>query len=157
MNKIYMTPEGFKALEEELRNLKLVERPSVIKAISDARALGDLSENAEYQSAKERQGLIESRIKELDAKLSMAEVVDASKLSGDAVRFGVSVSVCDIDTDETKVYKIVGVDEADVSHGLLSIQSPLGKALLGKKKGDEVKFVSPGGEKFLEIVDIKVV
>ena len=157
MNKIYMTPEGFKTLEEELKNLKLVERPSVIKAIAEARALGDLSENAEYQSAKERQGLIESRIKELDAKLSMAEVVDASKLSGDAVRFGVSVTVCDVDTDEERTYKIVGVDEADVSNGLLSMQSPLGRALLGKKKGDEVKFVSPGGEKFLEIVDIKVV
>lgn len=154
MEKIYMTPEGFKVLEDELKNLKQVERPAVIQAIADARALGDLSENAEYHYAKDKQGLIEGRIKELEGKLALAEVIDITKMTGTKVRFGTTVIVFDIDTDEEFKYKIVGVDEADISKGLLSISSPLGKTLLGKDKGDEVKFITPGGKKTYEIVEV---
>ncbi len=154
MSKVYMTPEGYKILEDELKNLKSNERPAVIQAIAEARALGDLSENAEYQYAKDKQGLIEGRIKELESKLALAEIVDVTKMTGTSVRFGTTVIVCDVDTDEEFKYKIVGIDEADISKGLLSVQSPLGKTLLGKDKGDEVTFVSPSGEKMYEILDV---
>ena len=154
MSKVYMTPEGYKILEDELKNLKSNERPAVIQAIAEARALGDLSENAEYQYAKDKQGLIEGRIKELESKLALAEIVDVTKMTGTSVRFGTTVIVCDVDTDEEFKYKIVGIDEADISKGLLSVQSPLGKTLLGKDKGDEVTFVSPSGKKMYEILDV---
>ncbi len=154
MSKVYMTPEGYKILEDELKNLKSNERPAVIQAIAEARALGDLSENAEYQYAKDKQGLIEGRIKELESKLALAEIVDITKMTGTSVRFGTTVIVCDVDTDEEFKYKIVGIDEADISKGLLSVQSPLGKTLLGKDKGDEVTFVSPSGKKMYEILDV---
>lgn len=157
MEKVYMTPEGCKALEDELRQLKLEERPKVVQAIAEARELGDLSENAEYHSAKDKQGLIEGRIKELESKLSQAEVIDITKMSGDTIRFGVTATICDLDTDEEKTYKIVGIDEADIAKGLISIQSPLGRILLGKKQGDEVKFQSPGGEKMYEVLKVKYV
>ena len=156
MDKVYMTPEGYKILEDELRNLKQVERPKIVQAISEARALGDLSENAEYHYAKDKQGLVEGRIKELEAKLSQAEVIDAKKLTGDNIRFGVTVTLYDLDTDEEKTYKIVGIDEADISKGLISIQSPLSRILIGKKKGDEVKFQTPSGEKMYEILNVHV-
>lgn len=157
MDKVYMTPEGYKALEEEYKNLKFVERPNVVQAISEARALGDLSENAEYHSAKDRQGIIESRIKELESKLSQAEVIDVTKMTGDTVRFGVTVTVCDLDTDEDKTFKIVGIDEADVAKGLLSVQSPLGRMLLGKKEGDEINVQTPGGKKMYEIEKVQYI
>jgi len=152
-----MTPDGFKAIEDELRHLKLEERPKIVQAIADARALGDLSENAEYHSAKDKQGLIEGRIKELESKLAQAEVIDVTKMSGDTIRFGVTATICDLDTDEEKTYKIVGVDEADISKGLISVQSPLGRVLLGKKEGDEVKFRSPGGEKMFEVLKVQYI
>lgn len=154
MDKIYMTPEGFKVLEDELKDLKTVQRPAVIQAIADARALGDLSENAEYHYAKDRQGIIECRIKELESKLAFAEVVDVTKMSGTKVRFGTTVIVYDTDTEDEATYKIVGIDEADISKGLLSVNSPLGKILLGRDKGDEVKLQTPGGKKTYEIVDV---
>lgn len=157
MDKVYMTPEGYKALEEEYKNLKFVERPNVVQAISEARALGDLSENAEYHSAKDRQGIIESRIKELESKLSQAEVIDVTKMTGDTVRFGVTVTVCDLDTDEDKTFKIVGIDESDVAKGLLSVQSPLGRMLLGKKEGDEINVQTPGGKKMYEIEKVQYI
>lgn len=156
MSKVYMTPEGFKALEDELRNLKQVERPKIVQAIADARALGDLSENAEYHFAKDKQGLVEGRIKELEAKLSQAEVIDASNFAGDSIRFGVTVTLYDLESEEEKTYKIVGIDEADIEKGLISIQSPLGRILLGKKRGDEIKFNTPGGERMYEILDVHV-
>lgn len=154
MSKVYMTPEGYRILEAELKHLKSHERPAVIQAIAEARALGDLSENAEYQYAKDKQGLIEGRIKELESKMALAEVVDVTKMTGTSVRFGTTVIVCDVDTDEEFKYKIVGIDEADISKGLLSVQSPLGKNLLGKDKGDEVTLVSPSGKKMYEILDV---
>lgn len=154
MDKIYMTPEGFKVLENELKDLKNVQRPAVIQAIADARALGDLSENAEYHYAKDRQGIIEGRIKELESKLAFAEVVDVLKMSGTKVRFGTTVIIYDTDTEDEVTYKIVGIDEADISKGLLSVNSPLGKILLGRDKGEEVKLQTPGGQKTYEIVDV---
>ena len=157
MDKVYMTPEGYKVLEEEYKNLKFVERPNVVQAISEARALGDLSENAEYHSAKDKQGIIESRIKELESKLAQAEIVDITKMTGDTIRFGVTVTICDLDTDEEKTFKIVGIDEADIAKGLLSVQSPLGRVLLGKKEGDEVKLQTPGGKKNYEIEKVQYI
>ena len=157
MKKIHMTPEGFKELEEELKNLKFVERPAVVNAISEARALGDLSENAEYQYAKNKQGFIEGRIKELEIKLSLAEVIDVTKLGGTGVKFGVTVTVCDHTTDEEVTYKIVGVDEADIKKGRISVESPLARALIGRDVGDEVKLTTPSGKKQYEILDVKYI
>lgn len=157
MEKVHMTPEGFKTLEDELKNLKFVERPAVVNAIAEARALGDLSENAEYQYAKNKQGFIEGRIKELESKLARAEVIDITKLTGTSVKFGSTVTICDVNTDEEITYKIVGVDEADIKAHRLSMESPLARALIGKEVGDEIKLTTPSGKKEYEIVEIQYI
>ncbi len=157
MEKVHMTPEGFKTLEDELKNLKFVERPAVVNAIAEARALGDLSENAEYQYAKNKQGFIEGRIKELESKLARAEVIDITKLTGTSVKFGSTVTICDVNTDEEITYKIVGVDEADIKMRRLSMESPLARALIGKEVGDEIKLTTPSGKKEYEIVEIQYI
>jgi transcription elongation factor GreA len=154
MQKIPMTAAGYQRLEVELKNLKTVERPAVIRAISEAREHGDLSENAEYHAAKERQGWIESRILELEDKLRRAEVIDVSKLSGDKVKFGATVVLADEDTDEESTYQIVGADEADIKSGLLSITAPLARALVGKSAGESVEVSTPSGAKAYEIVSV---
>lgn len=154
MDKIPMTRAGHTALDTELRTLKSVERPAVIKAIAEAREHGDLSENAEYHAARERQSFVEGRIKELEAMLSLAEVIDPSKLSG-AVKFGATVTLVDEDTDEEKTYQIVGEAEADIERGLLNIRSPLARALIGKDEGDSVEVRTPGGEKSYEVIKVE--
>jgi transcription elongation factor GreA len=155
MQKIPMTAEGHKALDDELRHLKSVERPAVIQAISEARDHGDLSENAEYHAAKERQGWIEGRLQELEDKLARAQVIDTSKLSGETVKFGATVTVVDEDTDAEATYKIVGDDEADVKSGKISISSPIARALINKETGDVVEVTAPGGVKTYEILKVK--
>ena len=157
MQRIPMTARGFSRLQEELKHLKTVERIAVIKAISEARALGDLSENAEYHAARERQGFIEGRIAELEAKLSLAEVIDVAKLSGDIVRFGASVKLIDEETEEESIYHIVGVDESDIKKGFLSISAPLARSLIGKKTADSVEVHTPGGSKTYEIISVEFV
>lgn len=152
-----MTSAGHKALEEEIRFLKSVERPRIIKAIAEARAHGDLSENAEYHAAKEQQGLNESRVLELEDKISRAEIIDVSKLSGSTVKFGATVSLADEDTDEEVKYQIVGELEADVKKGRVSITSPIARALIGKSVGDSVEVTTPGGGKSYEILKIEFV
>ena len=154
MEKVPMTPESFAALEAEFKNLKTVERPAVIEAIAEARAHGDLSENAEYHAAREKQGFIESRIKDLEGKISCAEVIDVTKLSGDDVKFGTTVLVADENTDEEITYRIVGVEESDIQKHLLSISSPLARALIGKTVGDSCEVKTPGGTKSYEILEI---
>jgi transcription elongation factor GreA len=151
-DKLPLTVRGKKLLEEELRRLLHEERPSVIRAIEEARAQGDISENAEYDAAKERQALVEGRIQEVQAKLAGAEVVDTSKIVSDRIVFGAAVTVFDRDSEEESTYQIVGVDEADVKQGFISILSPLARALIGKKKGDEVLVKSPKGDKEYEVV-----
>lgn len=150
-----MTAGGFEALETELKHLKSVERPAVIKAISSAREHGDLSENAEYHAAKDRQSFIETRLMELEDRLSRAQVIDVSKLSGKDVKFGATVKLVDEDTDNEISYQIVGEFEADVKAGRLSISSPLAKALIGKKVGDSIEVNTPGGGKSYEILGVK--
>lgn len=150
-----MTVEGHAALDAELKRLKTVERPAVIEAISEARAHGDLSENAEYHAAKERQSLIEGRVAELEDKLARAQVIDVSRLSGSIVKFGATVTVLDEDTESKSVYKIVGEDEADVRAKKISISSPLARALIGKEAGDVVEVSAPGGVKSYEIMKIQ--
>jgi len=152
-----MTAGGVSRLQEELKHLKTIERIAVIKAISEARALGDLSENAEYHGARERQGFIEGRIAELEAKLSLAEVIDVAKLKGDIVRFGASVKLIDEETEEESIYQIVGVDESDIKKGFLSISAPLARSLIGKKTGDSVEVHTPGGSKTYEIISVEFV
>jgi transcription elongation factor GreA len=154
MEKIPMTAEGHAALDAELKRLKTDERPSVIGAISEARSHGDLSENAEYHAAKERQSYIEGRIAELEDKLARAQVIDVSKLSGTNVKFGATVTVIDEDTDHKAAYKIVGEDEADVKLGKISITSPIARAMIGKEEGDTAEVSAPGGAKSYEIVSI---
>ncbi|WP_439814706.1 transcription elongation factor GreA [Zavarzinia sp. CC-PAN008] len=154
MERVPMTARGFQALEEELKRLKTVDRPDVIRAIAEAREHGDLSENAEYHAAKERQSFIESRVIELEDKISRADVIDLSRLSGEVVKFGATVRVIDTDTDEEQVYQIVGADEADVKAGRLSVGSPLSRALIGKTIGDEIEVSTPGGHKSYEIVAV---
>lgn len=154
MEKIPMTAAGFKGLEEELNQLKNVDRHAIIAAIAEARAHGDLSENAEYHAAREKQSFIEGRIKELEAMLSLAEVIDPSKLSG-AVKFGATIVIVDEDTDEEKHYQIVGEAEADIERGLLNIRSPIARALIGKEEGDSVEVKTPGGIKSYEILSIR--
>lgn len=151
-----MTRAGFTALDEELKTLKSIERPAVIRAISEAREHGDLSENAEYHAAREKQSFIEGRIKELEALVSLAEVIDTSKLSG-AIKFGATVKIVDEDSDEEKTYQIVGEAEADIERGLLNIRSPLARALIGKDEGDSVEVKTPGGQKSYEILSIRYV
>jgi len=150
-----MTATGYARLTEELKHLKSVERPNVIRAIAEAREHGDLSENAEYHAARERQSFIEGRVMELEDRISRAEVIDVSKLSGDAVKFGATVTLADEDTDEESVYQIVGADESDIKNGLLSITSPLARALIGKHVGDNVEVTTPGGSKSYEVVKIE--
>ncbi len=153
MDKIPLTQAGFDRLDAELKTLKTVERPAIIRAIAEAREHGDLSENAEYHSAKEKQSFIEGRIKELEAIISLADVIDPATMSG-TVKFGATVKLVDEDTDEEKTYQIVGEYEADIEAGKLNIKSPLARALIGKDEGDSVEFKSPGGEKFYEILEI---
>lgn len=155
MQKIPMTAEGHSALDAELRRLKSEERPAVIQAISEARDHGDLSENAEYHAAKERQGWIEGRVAELEDKLARAEIIDVSKLSGKTVKFGATVTVVDEDSEEESVYKIVGEDEADVKDGKISITSPIARALIGKEVGESVEVAAPGGARGYEILKIR--
>lgn len=150
-----MTAEGHAALESELKTLKSVERPSIITAIAEAREHGDLSENAEYHAAKEKQSFIEGRIAELDDKLARAEVIDLSRMTGTRVRFGATVTLIDVDTEEKKTYKIVGDDEASIEHGKISISSPIARALIGKEQGDEAEVSAPGGAKAYEIEKVE--
>lgn len=150
-----MTAAGYIRLQEELKHLKSVERPAVIKAIAEAREHGDLSENAEYHAARERQSFIEGRVSELEDKISRAEVIDPAKLSGKTVKFGATVTLADEDTDEESVYQIVGQDESDVKARLLSITSPLARALIGKSVGDSVEVATPGGSKMYEVVSVE--
>jgi len=154
MDKIPMTAGGFQALTEELRHRQQVERQRIIQAIAEARAHGDLSENAEYHSAKEQQSLNEGRIAELEDKVSRAEVIDISKLSGLTIKFGATVKLIDDDTEEEKVYQIVGDSEADVKGGKVSISSPIARALIGKKTGDSIEVNTPGGGKSYEILEV---
>ncbi len=154
MDKFPMTAAGHLALEDELKRLQQIERPRIIQAIAEARSHGDLSENAEYHSAKEAQSLNEGRIAELEDKLSRAEVIDVSKLSGNTVMFGATVTLVDEDTEEEKTYQIVGENEADVKSGRVSITSPTARALIGKKVGDSVEVNTPGGGKSYEILKV---
>ncbi len=150
-----MTAGGYNSLDEELKRLKTLERPAVIAAISEARAHGDLSENAEYHAAKERQGWIEGRIAEIEDKISRAQVIDVSKLSGDTVKFGATVSLVDEDTEEDARYQVVGDHEADVREGRISLSSPLSRAMIGKAVGDVVEVSTPGGIKAYEITKVE--
>jgi transcription elongation factor GreA len=154
MDKVPLTIKGYAALEEELRHRQQVERPRIIQAISDARALGDLSENAEYHAAKEAQSLNEGRILELESLISRAEVIDVTKLSGDRIKFGATVKLFDEDTEEEKTYQIVGEPEADVRSGRVSVSSPIARALMGKTVGDTVEVSTPGGGKSYEVVGV---
>ena len=155
MERVPMTTAGFKSLEEELHRLKAVERPRIIAAIAEARAHGDLSENAEYHAAKEQQGLNEARVAELEDKLSRAEVIDTSKLSGNVIKFGATVSLQDEDSGEKAKYTIVGETEANLRDGKISISSPIGRALIGKSKGDVVEVVTPKGSRSLEVLKVE--
>ena len=155
MQRIPMTAEGFRALEVELKTLKSEERPAIIAAISEARAHGDLSENAEYHAAKDKQSFIEGRVLALEDKLARADVIDTSRLKGDTVKFGATVTVTDEDTNETFVYKIVGEDEANVAKGKVSITSPIARAMIGKEEGETAEVSAPGGAKSFEIVSIE--
>jgi len=149
-----MTGEGHAALDAELKNLKSIERPAIIQAIAEAREHGDLSENAEYHAAKEKQSFIEGRVAELEDKLARAEVIDISQLSGSTVRFGATVSLIDVETEKEAVYQIVGEDEADVASGKVSITSPIARALIGKEEGDEAEVAAPGGPRAYEIASV---
>ncbi len=155
MDKIPMTADGLSQLEEELKRLKSEERPKVIRAIAEAREHGDLSENAEYHAARERQSFIEGRLAELEDIISRAEVIDVSKLSGKVVRFGATVRLADEDTDQESTYLIVGSHEADISAGRLAITSPLARALIGKTIGDSIEVSTPSGHKAYEIVKVR--
>ena len=154
MEKIPMTRAGNTALETELKQLKSLERPAIIKAIAEAREHGDLSENAEYHSAREKQSFIEGRIKELEGVLGLAEVIDPTKLSG-AIKFGATVTLVDEDTDEKKTWQIVGEHEASIENGLLNIKSPIARALIGKDEGDSVEVHTPGGDRSYEVLKIE--
>jgi transcription elongation factor GreA len=155
MDKIPMTAAGYTLLEQELKHCQQVERPRIIQQITDARSHGDLSENAEYHAAKESQSHNEGRIAELEDKLARAEVIDVSKLSGDTIKFGATVTLIDEDTDEKKIWQLVGEPEADAKKGKISITSPLARALLGKKKGSNIEVVAPGGAKAYEVVKVE--
>ncbi len=151
-----MTRAGHTALAEELKTLKSVERPAVIRAIAEAREHGDLSENAEYHAARERQSFIEGRVKEIEGILSLAEVIDPTRLSG-PIKFGATVTLVDEDTDEEKTYQIVGETEADIEKGLLNIRSPLARALIGKDEGDSVEVKTPGGDRSYEVLRVQYI
>jgi transcription elongation factor GreA len=154
VEKVPMTAAGYQRLQEELKHLKGTERPAVIRAIAEARDHGDLSENAEYHAARERQSFIEGQIGEIEDRISRAEVIDASKLSGNTVKFGATVTLVDEDTDEEVRYQLVGEFEADINAKRLSITSPLARALIGKQVGDNIEVTTPGGSKAYEILDI---
>jgi transcription elongation factor GreA len=154
MEKNPITPEGYSKLREELNMLRSVERPKVIQMIAVAREHGDLSENAEYHAARDRQSFIEGRVKEIENKLARAEVIDPSKLSGDRVAFGATVKLSNTQTEEQVAYRLVGADEANLEAGTISIASPLARSLLGKEVGDEVKVRMPGGERLYEVLEV---
>lgn len=156
MDKIPITAKGFQAADAELKHLKSAERPAVIRAIAEAREHGDLSENAEYHAAREQQSHIEGRIKELESVLSRADIIDVSKLSG-TVKFGATVTIADEETDEEKTFQIVGEPEANIEKGLLNLNSPIARALIGKDEGDSVEVRTPGGTKYYEIVSIQFI
>ena len=153
MDKIPMTPKGMTALQAELKQLKSEERPSIIRAIAEAREHGDLSENAEYHSAREKQSFVEGRIKELEGLIGRAEVIDPAKLSG-AIKFGATVTLVDEETEERRTYQIVGEQEADIENGLLNVRSPLARALIGKEEGDVVEVRTPGGTRDYEVAGV---
>ena len=155
MEKMPITAEGLARLQEELRRLKSVERPEVIRWLEEARTHGDLSENAEYHSARERQSFIEGRVAELEDKIRRAEVIDVSKLSGKAVKFGATVDLVDIDTDEEVTFLIVGAEESDINSGKLSVTSPLARALIGKEVGETVEVATSRGSKVYEILKVR--
>lgn len=156
MNKVPMTVRGAEMLRAELKRLKSVDRPNVIKAIAEAREHGDLKENAEYHAAKEQQGFIEGRIQEVEAKLSNIQEIDVTTIDAKGkIVFGSTVEVLDVQSSEETVYKIVGEDEADYKEGLISYTSPIARALIGKNEGDEITFTAPGGEKQIEIIDVR--
>ncbi len=156
MEKIPMTRRGFTAADEELKLLKTVDRPAIIRDIAEAREHGDLSENAEYHAAREKQSFIEGRIKELEGVLSLAEVIDPTRFSG-SIKFGATVVVVDADSGDQKTYQIVGESEADIENGLLNIRSPLARALIGKEEGDTVDVKTPGGIRSYEILSIRFI
>jgi len=157
MERIPMTADGYKSLEKEVNELKTVERPSIIKMIAEARAHGDLSENAEYHAAKERQAFVEGRVIELEDMIGRADVIDVSRLSGTTVKFGATVTMVDEDTDQKRKYQIVGDHEADATKGRISISSPIARALIGKSKGDTVEVAAPGGARSYEILKVEFV
>ena len=157
MEKVPMTAEGYTRLQEELKHLKSVERPTVIRAIAEAREHGDLSENAEYHAARERQSFIEGRVLEIEDRISRAEVIDVTALSGDSVKFGATVKLADEDTDEEATYQIVGQDESDIKAGRLSVTAPLARGLIGKSVGDVVEVTTPNGSKSYEVMDIQFI
>ena len=157
MEKIPVTASGYERLEKELKNLKSVERPLVIAAISEARAHGDLKENAEYHAAKEKQSFIEGRIQELEAVVSRAEIIDVKALSGDTIKFGATVKLVDEDTEEEISYQIVGDYEADIKRNLISTSAPIGRALIGKKTGASVEVLTPKGARFYEVLAVEFV
>jgi transcription elongation factor GreA len=154
MNKIPMTVEGHQRLQDELKHLKSVERPAIIRSIAEARTHGDLAENAEYHAARERQSFIEGRLAELEDKIARAEVIDTSKLSGSVIKFGATVTLADEETDAEQTFRIVGEDEADIKDGRLSVTSPLARALIGKGQGDSVEVSTPRGPKSYEVVTV---
>ena len=154
MDKIPLTRAGHSALNDELKRLKSVERPAVIKAIAEAREHGDLSENAEYHAAREKQSFIEGRVKELEGILSLADVIDPASMSG-TIKFGATVQLVDEDTDEEKTYQIVGEPEADIENGKLNLKSPLARALIGKDEGDAIDFEAPDGQKTFDILEVR--
>ncbi|MEM7178706.1 MAG: transcription elongation factor GreA [Pseudomonadota bacterium] len=157
MEKVPMTRGGYAALNIEMKELRDVERPAIIKAIAEAREHGDLSENAEYHAARERQSFIEGRLKELESLISRADVIDPSKMNGITVRFGATVDLVDEDTEEEKTYQIVGEAEADINVGKLNMKSPLARALIGKDEGDSVEVVTPGGGRSYEITGVRYI
>jgi transcription elongation factor GreA len=154
MEKNPITPEGFARLRDELHNLRSVERPAVIQAIATAREHGDLKENAEYHAARDKQSFIEGRVKELEHKIALAEVIDPAKMSGDRVAFGARVKLSNVETEEEVMYRILGADESDLKAGTIGVTSPLARSLIGKEVGDEVKMRMPGGERTYEILEI---
>jgi len=154
MQKVPMTPEGYKRLQERLKQFKTVDKPANIRAIEEARAHGDLRENAEYHAAKEQQGLIESQIRDIETALSLAQIIDPAKMEGDKVVFGATVTLLDLETDEKITYRIVGKYEIDLSNGDISVESPIARSLIGKSTNDEIKVSTPKGVREFEIIEI---
>ena len=157
MEKVPITKSGYEALNAELKAMKEIERPAIIQAIAEARAHGDLSENAEYHSAKERQGLIEARIKDLESMINRADVIDPGKMSGSTICFGATVELVDQGTEEENTYQIVGEPEANIASGRLNMRSPLARALIGKEEGDSVEVITPGGSRSYEVLSVRYV